>query len=102
MRRLILKPLLLGVIAAAAGAAASLHAQQQPVADVVLTNGKIITVDNKFTIAQAMAIRGDRFVAVGSNADINKLAGPSTRRIDLGGSDAIRERVRRLVTSSVC
>jgi predicted amidohydrolase YtcJ len=89
MRRLILKPLLLGVIAAVAGAAASLHAQQQPAADVVLTNGKIITVDNKFTVAQAIAIRGDRFVAVGSNADINKLAGPNTRRIDLGGKAVI-------------
>ena len=89
MRRLILKPLLLGLIGAVAGAAASLHAQQQPAADVVMTNGKIITVDNKFTIAQAIAIRGDRFVAVGSNADINKLAGPNTRRIDLGGKAVI-------------
>ena len=89
MRRLILKPLLLGVIGAAAGAAVALHAQQPPAADLVLTNGKIITVDNKFTIAQAIAVRGDRFVAVGSNADINRLAGPNTRRIDLGGKAVI-------------
>src|SRR5712691_8837033 len=89
MRRLILKPLLLGLIGAVAGAAAVVHGQQQPAADLVLTNGKIITVDNKFTIAQAVAIRGDRFVAVGSNADINKLAGPNTRRIDLGGKAVI-------------
>lgn len=89
MRRLILKPLLLGVIGAVSAAAAVVHAQQPAVADVVLTNGKIITVDNKFTIAQAIAIRGDRFVAVGSNADINKLAGPNTRRIDLGGKAVI-------------
>jgi len=88
MRRLILKPLLLGVIGAAAGAAAVVHGQQTA-ADLVLTNGKIITVDNKFTIAQAIAVRGDRFVAVGSNADINKLAGPGTRRIDLGGKAVI-------------
>jgi len=71
MRRQLLKPLLLGLIGAVAGAAAVVHGQQQPAADVVLTNGKIITVDNKFAIAQAVAIRGDRFVAVGSNADIN-------------------------------
>src|SRR5205814_1774640 len=51
MRRLMLTPLLIGIIAAV------VHGQQ-PGADVVLTNGKIITVDNKFTIAQAMAIRG--------------------------------------------
>src|SRR6266850_397804 len=85
MKRLIL---LLGLIGAVAGAAARLHVQQQPV-DVVLTNGKIITVDNKFTIAQAIAIRGERLVAVGSNADISKLAGPNTRRIDLGGKAVI-------------
>ena len=89
MRRLMLKALLLGVIGAVAGAAAVVHGQQPPAADLVLTNGKIITVDNKFTIAQAIAVRGDRFVAVGSNADINKLAGPNTRRIDLGGKAVI-------------
>jgi len=89
MRALIVRPLLFGIVAAVAGAAASLHAQQPPAADLVLTNGKIITVDNRFTIAQAIAIRGERFVAVGSNADINKLAGPSTRRIDLGGKAVI-------------
>jgi len=88
MRRLILRPLLAVIIAAVAGAAAGLHAQQQP-ADVILTNGKIITVDNKFTIAQAVAIRGDRFVAVGTTADISKLAGANTRRIDLGGKAVI-------------
>jgi len=88
MKRLIFNPLLLGLMSAAAVAAAVVHAQQ-PTADVVLTNGKIITVDNKFTIAQAVAIRGDRFVAVGSNADINKLAGANTRRIDLGGKAVI-------------
>ncbi len=66
-----------------------LHGQQAPAADLVLTNGKIITVDARFTIAQAVAVRGDRLVAVGSNADINKLAGPNTRRIDLGGKAVI-------------
>src|SRR5437762_7301561 len=88
MQRLMRTPLLAGIIGAVACAAAVVHGQQ-PVADVVLTNGKIITVDNKFTIAQAMAIRGDRFIAVGSNAEINKLAGPNTRRIDLGGKVVI-------------
>ena len=47
------------------------HAQQAAV-DTVLTNGKIITVDNGFTIAQAIAIRGDRFVAVGTTQDITR------------------------------
>ena len=54
-------------------------------ADVILSNGKIITVDDRFTIAQAVAVRGDRIVAVGSNQEIARLAGPATRRIDLRG-----------------
>ena len=69
-------------------AAVMVHAQQAGV-DLVLTNGKIITVDNEFTIAQAVAIKGDRFVAVGTSQDIARLAGSATRRIDLGGKAVI-------------
>ncbi len=65
-------------------AAATPRAQQTP-PDLILSNGKIVTVDERFTIAQAVAVRGDRIVAVGSNADIGKLAGAGTRRIDLAG-----------------
>jgi hypothetical protein len=57
--------------------------------DLVLSNGKIITVDERFTIAQAVAVRGDRIVAVGSNADIARLAGPNTKKIDLKGRAVI-------------
>lgn len=59
-------------------------AQQAP-PDLILTNGKIITVDERFTISQAVAVQGDRIVAVGSNTDISRLAGPGSRRIDLMG-----------------
>src|SRR5262245_30634247 len=45
-----------------AGAQASVHAQPAP-ADIIFSNGKIITVDNRFSIAQAVAVRGDRIVA---------------------------------------
>jgi predicted amidohydrolase YtcJ len=76
----------IGLIAVLGGL---LFAAQQPGADVILSNGKIITVDERFTIAQAVAIKGDRITAVGSNADITKLAGPSTRRIDLRGRSVI-------------
>jgi predicted amidohydrolase YtcJ len=72
-----------GVLFGLAGFPAAVRAQQP--ADVVLSNGKIITVDERFTIAQAVAIKGDRIVAVGANQDILKLAGPGTRRIDLRG-----------------
>ena len=64
------------------------QAQQAP-ADIILTNGKIITVDNRFSIAQAVAVRGDRIVAVGTTADITRLAGPNTRRIDLAGKSVV-------------
>jgi predicted amidohydrolase YtcJ len=64
-------------------AAASLLRAQAP--DLVLLNGKVITVDERFTLAQAVAIRGDRFVAVGTTQQISALAGPSTRRVDLHG-----------------
>ena len=63
---------------------------QQAAPDLILSNGKIVTVDERFTIAQAVAIAGDRIVAVGSNQEIAKLAGPQTRRVDLAGDQAAR------------
>ena len=56
---------------------------------MILSNGKIITVDNRFSIAQAVAVKGDRIVAVGTNQDVDRLAGPNTRRIDLGGKSVV-------------
>ena len=54
--------------------------------DVIFYNGKIITVDSGFTIAQAFAVRGDQYVAVGTDAAIRPLAGANTRLVDLKGS----------------
>ena len=62
---------------------------QQSAADLILTNGKIVTVDERFTIAQAVAVRDGRIVAVGTNQQIQPLAGAGTRRIDLQGKTAI-------------
>jgi predicted amidohydrolase YtcJ len=70
------------------GLSLSLQAQQQT-ADLILTNGKIITVNDTFQIAQAVAVKGARIIAVGSNADIQKLAGPNTNRIDLKGKSVV-------------
>jgi len=72
-----------GACLTVAGTAAMLA--QQPPPDLILSNGKIVTVDDRFTIAQAVAVRGDRIVAVGANAEVARLAGATTRRIDLGG-----------------
>ncbi len=69
-------------------ASAMLHAQS-PAPDLILSNGKIITVDDRFTIAQAVAIRGDRILAAGANQAVSQLAGTNTRRIDLRGRAVI-------------
>jgi predicted amidohydrolase YtcJ len=52
-------------------------------ADTILLNGKIFTVDGRFTIAEAVAIRGQRVVSVGNNADVLELQGRGTKVIDL-------------------
>ena len=53
--------------------------------DVIYYNASIITISSAQPSAQALAIRADRFSAVGSNSDILKTAGPRTQKIDLGG-----------------
>jgi predicted amidohydrolase YtcJ len=58
-------------------------------ADLILTNGKIITVDPAFTIAQAIAIAGDRILAVGPDAAVAAMASPATRVVDLKGKAVI-------------
>jgi predicted amidohydrolase YtcJ len=69
--------------------AAQMLSPQAPAPDLVLVNGKIVTVDDRFAIVQAVAIQGDRFTATGGNQDIGALAGPNTRRIDLRGRTVI-------------
>jgi predicted amidohydrolase YtcJ len=58
-------------------------------ADLILANGKIITVDSASTVAQAIAIAGDRILAVGSDATMAALSGPATRVVDLKGKAVI-------------
>ncbi|NUQ66629.1 MAG: amidohydrolase [Pirellulales bacterium] len=58
-------------------------------ADVVLYHGKIVTVDPAFRIAEAMAIQGERILEVGASDEVLKLAGPGTKRIDLGGKTVL-------------
>src|SRR5579863_334746 len=77
------------ILLAVAGLRAQPLQQAGQTADLILSNGKIITVDERFTIAQAVAIRGDRVVAAGTNQEINRLARPNTRRIDLQGRAVI-------------
>src|SRR5438445_8217343 len=58
-------------------------------ADAVLLNGKILTVDNQFSTREALAIRDGRILALGSSAEMKKLAGPKSRVIDLQGRTVI-------------
>ena len=53
--------------------------------DLVLAGGRIFTADEARPWAEALAVRGERIVAVGSNAEVRALAGPSTRVIELNG-----------------
>jgi len=75
--------LVLALVAAAAGPASA----QAP--DTLLVNGKIVTVDDRFTIAQALAIKGERILKVGTTAEVEALRGPQTRVIDLAGRTVI-------------
>ena len=56
-------------------------------ADTILVNGKILTVDTQFSTREAMAIRDGKIAAVGGNSEVQKLAGPQTRVIDLSARD---------------
>ncbi len=58
-------------------------------ADLVLTNGTVITVDEAIPDAEAVAVRGDRIVAVGTSAEIDAFVGSDTEVVDLDGRVAI-------------
>lgn len=58
-------------------------------ADMVLVNGKIVTVDKSFSVQEAVAIRDGKILAVGSASSIRALAGPETKVIDLRGRAVI-------------
>ncbi len=54
-------------------------------ADLVLFNGTVLIVNANFDVAEALAIRDGRVLAVGTTAEILQLAGPETGRVDLAG-----------------
>jgi predicted amidohydrolase YtcJ len=62
---------------------------QAPAPDLIIVNAKVYTVDQAFSTAEAVAITGGKFTAVGSTADVRRLAGPSTRVIDVGSKTII-------------
>jgi len=72
-----------------AGVAAAAEPAAQAQADLVLVQGNIYTVNPQQPRAEAVAIRGEYIVAVGSDAEIQKWVGPNTRVVDLGGRFAL-------------
>src|SRR5262245_22625208 len=69
------------VLVAAAAAAAD--------ADLILHRGKIITVDKKFSIHQALAIKDGRILRVGTSEHVLSVRGPGTQMVDLGGKTVL-------------
>ena len=65
------------------------HAMAQQTADVILHNGKVLTVDTNFSIVPAIAIRGNQVAAVGQNAEILAMRGAGTQVIDLKGRTVV-------------
>src|SRR5687768_12115350 len=59
------------------------------VADTILVNGRILTVDSRFSVHSALAVREGRILALGSDQEVRKVSGPATRTIDLQGRTVI-------------
>ena len=72
--------------AACLGASTSAYARaHEPPADLVITHARVYTVNARQPWAQAIAIRGDKIVAVGRESDIQPYRGPATKIVDGGG-----------------
>jgi predicted amidohydrolase YtcJ len=81
----LLLPIFAGMLAVAS--VASRQTDAPP--DAIYFNGKVVTVDSNFTVAQAFAVRNGEFVAVGTTAKIKTLAAKNTRQVDLKGATVI-------------
>ena len=84
------KLLIVGIIA---GCALSEHAAAEQAdlnsPDLVLVGGRILTMDSRSSVAEALAVRDGKILAVGSDAAVRPIAGPQTRVIDLAGKTVV-------------
>ncbi|MCZ6476434.1 MAG: amidohydrolase, partial [Gammaproteobacteria bacterium] len=90
MQNLLLQPERLLVVLSAIvvlSLADSVAQEVQP--EQILLHGKVLSVDDDFSIVEAIAIAGDKILAVGSSDDMLALAGPATRIIELEGRTVI-------------
>ena len=81
------RPILIALLSAGALTQAQSRATS-PEADLVLWNGRILTVDAKDSVAEAVGIARGKIVAVGSNEEVKKRAAQDARFIDLHGRTA--------------
>src|SRR5687768_11053321 len=100
LTRILLTPILRGMMrlllafAIAVSTVSAVAAQSAPpelvaYPELVLINGQVLTVDAQFAVAEAVAVRDGRILAVGSSAEIRRLIGPQTRTIDLAGRSVV-------------
>lgn len=89
MKHLLLVAVVLMVAGTVAAQATGAKSAQAAAPDFIFTSGKIFTADPASPYAQALAVRGERIVAVGSTARIARLAGPRTRRVELRGRTVV-------------
>jgi predicted amidohydrolase YtcJ len=75
----------LSICAVALTSGSQVVAQSKPAADLIVTHAKVWTVDRSQPKAEAIAVLGERIVAVGSSAEVDAWRGPNTRIIDAGG-----------------
>ncbi|MBI2509785.1 MAG: amidohydrolase family protein, partial [Betaproteobacteria bacterium] len=80
-----------GVVSLAAAGCAQIGAGPEVTrhADMVLVNGKIVTVDRSFSVQEAVAIRDGKILATGTTSNIRSLAGDQTKVVDLKGRTVI-------------
>jgi predicted amidohydrolase YtcJ len=77
----------LAAVVLVSAAAARTQVAQPPgeQADLVVTNGTVVTVDEALPRAEAVAVHGDRILAIGSAAEMRRFVGPKTQVIDAAG-----------------
>jgi predicted amidohydrolase YtcJ len=83
-----LVPTAVALVFAALAIALAAQSRAEP-ADLLFTNGRIVTLDNRSRIASALAVRGDRIVAVGEERAVLEHKGDQTKMIDLAGRTVI-------------
>jgi predicted amidohydrolase YtcJ len=84
-RRIVLS----GALATLGARGVRAQVQSDTTADLILRNGQVLTVDAAFSKAQAVAIAGNRILAVGDNAAMGRFTGKTTRVIDLKGATVV-------------